>query len=117
MRCALHCSAMCTTYDYIAESDSEFSGNYCLPVLPTRSAPPAYLFRDGQLTFHKAYQSRQPFTFIDTGLYEGGRHDWYGVHTDRDLVWARRLNLVLQRHNIQRGDQAAPKQSVGSSSL
>ena len=85
--------------DYIpdSESDSECSGKRQRP-----RAPPVYIFRDGQLMFHKKYQGRTPFTYVDTRLYEGGRSDWYGVHTDRDLVWAQRLNLVLQRHNIPR---------------
>ena len=66
-----------------------------------------------RLMFHEAYQGRMPFTYVDTRLYEGGRHDWYGVHTDRDLVWAQRLNLVLQRHNIPRRAPPAPKQDAG----
>ena len=58
--------------------------------------------------FHKMYQGRQPFTFVDTGLYQGGRHDWYGVHNERDLVW------VLKHHNIPRRPPAVPKQDASS---
>ena len=82
---------------YIPNSESECSDSCNRP-----RAPPAYLFRDGRLLFHKTYQGRQPFTFVDTRLYQGGRHDWYGVHNERDLLWARRLNLVLEHHNIPR---------------
>ena len=100
--------------DYIPESDSECSNNYGQPRQRRRRAPPAYIFRDGQLMFHKMYQGRQPFTFVDTGLYQGGRHDWYGVHNERDLVWAHRLDRVLKHHNIPRRTPAAPKQDAGS---
>ena len=66
--------------------------------------------------FDKMYQGRQPFTFVDTGLYQGGRHDWYGVHNERDLVWAHRLDRVLKHHNIPRRipTSTAPKQDAGS---
>ena len=108
--------------DYIPESDSECSraNNYGQPPGRQRSrrAPPAYIFRDGQLMFDKMYQGRQPFTFVDTGLYQGGRHDWYGVHNERDLVWAHRLDRVLKLHNIPRStpnlNSTAPKQDAGS---
>ena len=84
---------------YVQDSGSD---SECSELYDKTRAPPAYIFRDGRLMFHRKYQGRRPFTFVDTGLYEGGRHDWYGVHTDRDLIWANRLELVLQRHNIQR---------------
>ena len=100
--------------DYIPESDSECSNNYGQPRQRRRRLPPAYIFRDGQLLFHKMYQGRQPFTFVDTGLYQGGRHDWYGVHNERDLVWAHRLDRVLKHHNIPRRTHTAPKQDSGS---
>ena len=100
--------------DYIPESDSECSNNYGQPRKRRRPAPPAYIFRDGQLMFHKMYQGRQPFTFVDTGLYQGGRHDWNGVHNERDLVWAHRLDRVLKHHNILRRTATAPKQDAGS---
>jgi hypothetical protein len=76
--------------DYIPDSESDKQ---------RPRAPPAYIFCNGQLMFHKAYHGRMPFTYVNTRLYEGGRHDWYGVRTDRNMVWAQRLNLVLQRHN------------------
>ena len=87
---------------YIPNSDSEGSDNCNRP----RKPPAAFLFRDGKLMFHKTCQGRQPFTFVDTRLYKGGRHDWYGVHNERDLVWARRLKLVLEHHNIPSRAQA-----------
>ena len=99
--------------DYIPDSETEsVSDSERSDKRQRPRAPPAYIFRDGQLMFHKAYQGRMPFTYVDTRLYEGGRHDWYGVHTDRDLVWAQRLNLVLQRHNIPRRAPPAPKQDA-----
>jgi hypothetical protein len=81
--------------DYIPDSDSDLQ---CSDNRQWLRAPPAYIFCDGQLMFHKEYQGRMPFTYVD----EGGRHDWYGVHTDQDLVLAQQLNLVLQRHFIPR---------------
>jgi hypothetical protein len=65
---------------YIQESSSECSNNYDQRQHRRPCTPPAYIFRDGQHMFHKMYQGRQPFTFVDTGLYQGGLHDWYGVH-------------------------------------
>ena len=63
---------------YVPDTDTEF--------------PDDYVFRDGQLMFHKRCQGRRPYTFV----YEGGRHDWYGVHNESDLLWARRSSLVLK---------------------
>ena len=67
-----------------------------------RPPPPAKLFRNGQLMFHRSYKGPEPIGYVDTGLYEGGNHDWYEAYTDVDLRWARRLDLVLQRHDIER---------------
>ena len=95
---------------HIQNSDSECSDN-CDRL---RAPPAAYLFRDGGLLFHKTYQGRRPFTFVDTCLYKGGRHDWYGVHNERDLVWARRHKLVLEQHTIPRQAPAAPALACAS---
>jgi hypothetical protein len=54
------------------------------------------------------YQGRQPFTFVGTGLYEGGWQNWYGVLNERDLV------RVLKYHSIPRRYPTAPKQDAGS---
>ena len=68
---------------------------------------PAKVFRYGQLMFHRTYKGPEPIGYVDTGLYEGGNHDWYEAYTDVDLRWARRLDLVLQRHRIERWHPAA----------
>ena len=72
-----------------------------------RPPPPAKIFRYGQLMFHRTYKGPEPIGYVDTGLYEGGNHDWYEAYTDVDLRWARRLDLVLQRHRIERWHPAA----------
>jgi hypothetical protein len=41
-----------------------------------------------------------PPPYVDTGLYEGGRRDWFEAFTPQDLTWARRMDYVLRRHNI-----------------
>ena len=41
-----------------------------------------------------------PIGYVDTGLYEGGRRDWFEAFTPQDLTWARRMDYVLRRHNI-----------------
>ena len=43
-----------------------------------------------------------PVTYVDTGLYEGGQHDWYEAYSEGDVRWARRLDYVLLRHKIPR---------------
>jgi hypothetical protein len=102
---------------YIQESSSECSNNYGQRQRRHPRTPPAYNFRDRQLMFHKMYQGRQPLIFVDTGLYQGGRHDWNGVHNKRDLVWAHRLDRVLKYNNVPvpRSTLTAPKQDAGSS--
>jgi hypothetical protein len=76
-------------------SESETPDNYDSPA-------PEKLFRNGQLMFHKSYEGPEPISYVDTALYEGGRNDWYEAYTEVDLLWARRLDLVLRRHNIPR---------------
>lgn len=81
---------------YISESES--IDNYKQP----QRRPPAKIFRDGRLMFHKTYEGPVPIGYVDTGLYEGGSNDWYEAYNEADVLWARRLSLVLRRHNIPR---------------
>ena len=43
-----------------------------------------------------------PLTYVDTGVYEGGGNDYYEVHTQEDLCWARRMDFVMKHHRIPR---------------
>ena len=63
---------------------------------------PMKIFRNGRLHLHKAYRGPLPIGYVDTGLYEGGRRDWFEAFTPQDLTWARRMDYVLRRHNICR---------------
>jgi hypothetical protein len=85
---------------YIPESEGS-DGKYDRQRRPPR---PARLFRNGQLIFHRTsrYTGPEPIGYVDTGLCEGVNHDWYEAYTDVDLRWACRLDLVLQRHHIER---------------
>ncbi len=82
--------------------ESETPDNYDSP-------PPEKLFRNGQLTFqwHKSYEGLEPISYVDTGLYEGGRNDWHEAYTEVDLIWARQLDLVLRSQNILRWASSA----------
>lgn len=80
---------------YISESESSDICNR-----PCRRQPPAKLFRNGQLWYHKSYKGPEPIGYVDTGLYEGGQHDFYEAYNEADAVWAKRLSLVLRRHGI-----------------
>lgn len=82
---------------FVSESDCSDNYNSLL-----RRPPPSKLFRNGRLMFHKTYEGPEPISYVDTGLYEGGLNDWYEAYTESDLLWARRLDLVLERHNIRR---------------
>ena len=62
----------------------------------------AKFFLRGQLHIHKAYTGPEPVGYVDTGLYEGGQDDWYEAYSEGDVLWARRLDYVLRRHNIPR---------------
>ena len=64
--------------------------------------PPAKVFFCGQLMHHATYNGPEPIAYIDTGLYEGGRHDYYEAYNERDLLWLRRMDYVLRRHYIKR---------------
>jgi hypothetical protein len=39
--------------------------------------PPAKIFRKGQLMYHAAHKGPVPVAYVDTGLYLGGKHDYY----------------------------------------
>ena len=79
---------------YFAESEDESQSSL-------RQAP-ARVFRNGKLKIHKTYNGPVPLTYVDTGVYEGGGNDYYEVHTQEDLCWARRMNFVMKHHRIPR---------------
>ena len=65
-------------------------------------APVAKIFHRGQLHFHKTCTGPEPVSYVDTGLYEGGQHDWYEAYSEGDVRWARQLDYVLRSHKIPR---------------
>ena len=89
---------------YIPESEGS-DDKYDRQRRPPR---PAKLFRNGQLIFHRTYTGPEPIGYVDTGLYEGGNHDWYEAYTDVDLAYTDvELDLVLQQHHIERWSHCA----------
>jgi hypothetical protein len=86
--------------DYIPPSDSDGVESEC--AINYDAAPAAKVFHRGQLHIHKSYTGREPVGFVDTGLYEGGQHDWYEAYSEADVRWASRLDYVLRRHKIPR---------------
>jgi hypothetical protein len=84
---------------YIPPSESEAESSDS--ELPLRR-PPAKVFRNGQLMYHKANHGPEPITYVDTRLYEGGRNDYYEAFNEGDLIWVRRIRDVLDSHNIPR---------------
>ena len=82
---------------YVSPSDSGSE-----PASTHDDAPAAKIFHRGQLHFHKTYTGPEPIGYVDTGLYEGGQHDWYEAYSEGDVRWARRLDYVLRRHKISR---------------
>ena len=64
--------------------------------------PPAKIFRRGQLMYHAAHKGPVPVGYVDTGLYLGGKHDYYEAYDKRDLLWARRMDHVLRTLGVQR---------------
>ena len=58
--------------------------------------------RNGKLMYHTAYKGPEPVAYVDTGLYEDGRNDYYEAYNERDLRWVRRIDYVLRRHRIPR---------------
>ena len=63
---------------------------------------PLKILRSESLLVHKSCGGPLPIGYVDTGLYEGGRRDWFEAFTPRDLTWAIRMDYVLRRHNIYR---------------
>ena len=66
--------------------------------------PPTKLFRNGELLYHKAFMGARPITYVDTRLYEGGSNDYFEAYNQSDLQWVRRINSLLEAHNIPRWD-------------
>ena len=79
---------------YNPESESEAES------LPWR--PPAKIFRNGKLMYHKKFKGVVPITYVDTRLYEGGHDDYYEAHNPSDLCWVRRIHHLLDAHKIPR---------------
>ena len=82
------------TDQYISESESEAEN-------PLRR-PPAKIFRNGQLMYHTTYKGPEPIAYVDTGIYEGGRNDYYVAYNESELRWVRRMDYVLRAHKIPR---------------
>ena len=64
--------------------------------------PPAKIFRNGKLMYHKKFKGAVPITYVDTRLYEGGHDDYYEAHNPSDLRWVRRIRHLLDAHKIPR---------------
>jgi hypothetical protein len=79
---------------YYSESESEAESP------PWR--PPAKIFRNGKLMYHKKFKGAVPITYVDTRLYEGGHDDYYEAHSPSDLRWVRRIRRLLDSHKIPR---------------
>ncbi len=63
------------------------------------------ILRSRSLLLHKSCAGPLPIGhYVDTGLYEGGRRDWFEAFTQRDLTWKIRMDYVLRRHNIYRSE-------------
>jgi len=77
---------------YISPSESEAES----------PPPPAKIFHRGQLMYHAAHKGPLPIAFVDTGLYAGGKHDYYVAFDERDLLWTRRMDHVLKSLGVQR---------------
>jgi hypothetical protein len=83
-------------------SSSEWdSGSDCCEGGPIPQGP-LKILRSESLLVHKSCGGPLPIGYVDTGLYEGGRRDWFEAFTPRDLTWAIRMDYVLRRHNIYR---------------
>ena len=83
-------------------SSSEWdSGSDCGEGGPIPQGP-LKILRSESLLVHKSCGGPLPIGYVDTGLYEGGRRDWFEAFTPRDLTWAKRMDYVLRRHNIYR---------------
>ena len=77
---------------YISPSELEAE----IPPHPTK------IFRRGPLMYHVAHKGPVPLSYVDTGLYKGGKHDYYEAYDERDLLWTRRMDHVLRVLGVQR---------------
>jgi hypothetical protein len=84
----------------LSSSEWDSGSDYC-EGCPTPQGP-LKILRSGSLFLHKSCGGPLPIGYVDTGLYEGGRRDWFEAFTPRDLTWAIRMDYVLRRHNIYR---------------
>jgi hypothetical protein len=71
--------------------------------------PPAKIFRDGCVQYHKAYKGPQPISYVDTGVYEGGKKDFFVAYNEAELRWIRRIDYLLEFHGVARYPHAHGK--------
>ncbi len=57
-----------------------------------RPLPPVKDFSNGKLMYHTSYKRPEPNAFVDTGLYGGGRHNYYEAITEDNLPWLHSIN-------------------------
>jgi hypothetical protein len=62
--------------------------------------PRSRSFTTGTSIFSKSYKGPKPLGFVNTRLYEGGPRDFFVSYTETELIWARRMDYVLRRHNL-----------------
>jgi hypothetical protein len=100
---------------YIWPSTSD-SGSDCAE--PYGGAPAEKVFHREQLHIHKAYTGPEPVACENTGLYEGGQHDWYEAYSEVDIRWLRRIDFLYAVTTSAGGDHSdnktAPGVSVGA---
>ena len=81
-----------------------------------KRTPPAKLFRDGELEsellYHKDFEGPVPLCFVDTGLNEGGPHDYYVCFDKNDLLWGRRVKYLMNRLRTKKRQLAAREARV-----
>jgi hypothetical protein len=56
------------------------------------------VFRDGHLKYHKSYKGPRPISYVDTGVYVGGKRDYYEAFNKEELCWIRRIDHLLEFH-------------------
>ena len=71
--------------------------------------PPVQIFHDGRLKYHKAYKGPRPISFVDTGVYAGGKRDYFVAYNEVELRWIRRIDYLLEFHGIARYPHAHGK--------
>ena len=67
------------------------------------------VFRDGHLKYHKSYKGPRPISYVDTGVYVGGKRDYYEAFNKEELCWIRRIDHLLEFHGIARYPHARGK--------